>query len=65
MLLMAVFDQYLKKYKYYGFKKKKNKFFYTDFFFFASYMFMGLYWFLVIRWISVAFVFRLFIDNPI
>ena len=48
MLLMAVFDQYLKKYKYYGFKKKKNKFFYTDFFF-ASYMFMGLYWFLVIR----------------
>lgn len=33
MLLMAVFNQYLKKYKYYGLKKEKNKFFYTDFFF--------------------------------
>lgn len=46
---MAVFDQYLKKYKYYGFKKRKINSFILIFFFFASYMFMGLYWFLVIR----------------
>lgn len=43
MLLMAVFDQYLKKYEYYGFLKKE-KFFYTDFFFFflASYILWAL-----------------------
>ena len=67
MLLMAVFDQYLKKYEYYGFLKKE-KFFYNDFFFF--------FWLAIFygpllvfsdysRWISVAFRFRLFIDTPI
>ena len=41
MLLMAVFDQYLKKYEYYGFLKKE-KFFYTVFFFLASYILWAL-----------------------
>ena len=40
MLLMAVFDQYLKKYEYYGFLKKRkiNSFILIFFFFWASYI---------------------------